>query len=58
MCLPALLLLSTGCSGINVTKSVSPASFLLPGLLKDDPRPVHPDETLPIVEPSNQVAQF
>ena len=57
-CAAVLLLLGAGCSGINVTKSVSPATFLLPGLLQDDPRPVHPDETLPAVEPPHQVAQF
>jgi hypothetical protein len=27
----------TGCSGINTTQSVSPASFFLPGLLKSEP---------------------
>jgi len=54
----ALLLLNSGCSGINVTKSVSPATFLLPGLLKDDPRPVNPDETLPATEVPNQLAKF
>lgn len=26
-----------GCSGINMTKSVSPLDFLLPGLLQNDP---------------------
>jgi len=57
-CAAVSVLLGAGCSGINVTKSVSPATFLLPGLLQDDPRPVHPDETLPAVEPPNQVAQF
>jgi hypothetical protein len=34
----ALALGGTGCGGINASQSVSPASFLLPGLLKADPR--------------------
>lgn len=29
----------TGCSGINSTQSVSPASFLLPGLIQNDRTP-------------------
>jgi hypothetical protein len=32
----AALPLVTGCSGINTTQSVSPATFFLPGLLKND----------------------
>jgi hypothetical protein len=28
---------SAGCSGINTSQSVSPASFFLPGLLMADP---------------------
>ena len=34
--LAAAVLASTGCSGINGSQSVSPASFFLPGLLKND----------------------
>jgi len=34
--LMAFALCSTGCSGINASQSVSPASFFLPGLLKAD----------------------
>jgi len=35
-----------GCSGINVSKSVSPLDFLLPGLLQNDPpRPLIPAST-------------
>lgn len=42
------LLLSSGCSGINTTHSVSPATFLLPGLMKADPQPTEGAEpTLP-----------
>jgi len=34
--LAALPLAGAGCSGINASQSVSPASFFLPGLLKND----------------------
>jgi len=34
-----LLALLVGCSGINSSHSISPASFFLPGLLKADPPP-------------------
>jgi hypothetical protein len=33
----------TGCSGINSSQSVSPASFLIPGLIMNDPRPAVDD---------------
>jgi hypothetical protein len=33
----AVALLAAGCSGINTGASVSPASFFLPGILKNDP---------------------
>jgi hypothetical protein len=32
----ALALLGAGCAGINSTQSVSPASFFLPGLMRND----------------------
>ncbi len=56
--LVAVVSLGAGCSGINVTKSVSPATFLLPGLLKADPPPADPDRELPADEPGIEVAQF
>jgi hypothetical protein len=56
--LPALLLFVAGCGGISATKSVSPASFLIPGFLQATPPPAHPESTLPAVEPGNEVAQF
>jgi len=31
-----LSLAGTGCSGINAGQSVSPATFLLPGIMKND----------------------
>ena len=58
LCLPALLLLGGGCSGINTTQSVSPATFLLPGLLQADPPPAHPELAVPAPEPALAVAQF
>jgi len=54
---PALLLPGAGCGGITVSKSVSPASFLLPGLLQADPPPAPPERTLPAEEPVQQVVQ-
>jgi hypothetical protein len=33
-----LLLLGAGCGGISASHSISPASFLLPGLLKAEPK--------------------
>ena len=32
----AVVALGAGCSGIHASKSISPATFLLPGLLKND----------------------
>jgi hypothetical protein len=51
---PAILLIGAGCSGINTSQSVSPASFFLPGLLKADPPTLSPDSTVPF----NQLAQI
>ena len=54
--LGAMLVLSaglTGCSGINASHSVSPASFLLPGLIHHEPRPA--PEALPVA-PVDQLA--
>jgi hypothetical protein len=53
----SILLLGAGCSGINASKSVSPATFLLPGLMQVDPPPAHPDRVLPVEEPSTEAAQ-
>jgi hypothetical protein len=35
--LAAIVLIGTGCSGINTTHSVSPATFLLPGFFGQTP---------------------
>ena len=45
--LAALAGFGAGCSGINASQSVSPASFLIPGLLKVEPPPADPNATLP-----------
>jgi hypothetical protein len=36
------LLAASGCSGVNSGVGVSPASFLLPGLILNEPTPVSP----------------
>jgi hypothetical protein len=52
--LAAVVWLGAGCSGINTSHSVSPATFLLPGLLKADPPPV--ESPIPQLNPAQQVA--
>jgi hypothetical protein len=51
------LLAGTGCSGINATRAVSPATFLLPGLMKADPPPAPPEATTPAEKEPVAVAQ-
>lgn len=44
-----LVMVATGCSGINASKSISPLDFLLPGLIQNSPPPpVIPNETNPV----------
>ena len=43
----AMLLLCSGCGGFSGSHSVSPASFFLPGLLKAEPKPPTPDDSVP-----------
>lgn len=46
LALALLTVVVTGCSGINVSKSISPLDFILPGLLHNGPAsPVIPIET-------------
>ncbi len=45
----AAALAGSGCSGINASGSVSPASFFLPGLLQNEP--ANPDPTIPFPAP-------
>ena len=40
----SLMALVTGCSGINATHSVSPATFLVPGLMKVQPPKAAPTD--------------
>jgi hypothetical protein len=54
----ALVSLGAGCSGINVSKSISPATFLLPGLLQADPPPPDPNGDLPVQGKVEEIAQF
>ena|SRR5437867_13262478 len=54
--IPAALLFGAGCSGINATKSISPLDFLLPGIMRAEPPPAHPDGDLP-AEEQKDVAQ-
>ena len=54
--LVALLALGAGCSGIHASKSVSPATFLLPGFMKND-APTPQDSTFPASPPGELLAQ-
>ncbi len=52
--LMALALCGAGCGGISASKSFSPASFFLPGLMKAGPPSTNAPAALP--ENSNEVA--
>jgi len=52
--LMVLALFGAGCSGINASQSISPASFFLPGLLKAGPPSTNAPAALP--EDSMEVA--
>jgi hypothetical protein len=41
-----VIALGAGCGGIHASKSISPATFLLPGIMKND-TPAAQDSTLP-----------
>jgi len=56
--LVAMLLAVSGCGGFRASKSISPATFLLPGLLQADPPPSDPNHYLPAEEPGNLVARL
>jgi hypothetical protein len=53
--LVALLAVGAGCSGIHASKSISPATFLLPGLLKNE-APAAQD-SIPAAPPGELLAQ-
>ncbi|HEY0551390.1 MAG TPA: hypothetical protein VGF13_17430 [Verrucomicrobiae bacterium] len=50
-----VIALGAGCSGIHASKSISPATFLLPGLLKND-APAAQD-SMPAAPPGKLLAQ-
>ena len=51
----AILSLGAGCSGINASKSISPATFLLPGFMQADPPATHPEQALPVSDTAEEV---
>jgi hypothetical protein len=53
--LAALLAAGAGCSGIHASKSISPATFLLPGLLQNE-KPAAQD-SIPAAPPGELLAQ-
>jgi hypothetical protein len=53
---PVLLLLS-GCAGVNASHSVSPLDFFMPGLLQANPPPSSPDGLTPVSLSGAQLAQ-
>jgi len=55
--IPAILLVATGCGGFSGSHSVSPASFLLPGLMQADPPQESEKDPLPSAKPVAVVAQ-
>jgi hypothetical protein len=50
----ALALLGAGCSGINTSQSVSPASFFLPGLMRND-APAQTNAPVALMEPAAEL---
>ena len=53
--LVALLAVGAGCSGIHASKSISPATFLLPGLLKNEVPAAQ--DSIPAAPPGELLAQ-
>ena len=53
----ALGLFSAGCGGINATGTVSPAMFLVPGLLRNDTPTVAPTNApVALPDPAKELA--
>ena len=52
--LPVVALIGAGCGGINASQSVSPATFLMPGIIKNCPGCTN-NVPLVMVENSSQV---
>ena len=51
--LAALAFVGAGCGGVNTRNSVSPASFLIPGLIRNDTFPVNPASPIPNPDPAD-----
>jgi len=54
---PLFVLLGTGCGGISASRSVSPATFLLPGLMQATPKAADPISPAALPEAPQTVAQ-
>jgi hypothetical protein len=52
------LLLGAGCSGINASGNISPATFFLPGLVQRQPEAVQPGIPTPPLETNHLLARF
>jgi hypothetical protein len=55
--LAASVLSLTGCGGVNVGGSVSPATFFLPGVMNTVPRPAATGQPMIAFKTSPQLAQ-
>lgn len=51
----AVVALGAGCSGIHASKSISPATFLLPGFMKNDPPAAQ--DSMPLAPPGELLAR-
>jgi hypothetical protein len=51
----AVVALGAGCSGIHASKSISPATFLLPGFMRNDPPAAQ--DSMPALPPGELLAQ-
>jgi hypothetical protein len=52
-----LTVLATGCGGFHAKYGLSPLSFLLPGLVKVQPKPAQPENKSAIDAHSKELAQ-
>jgi hypothetical protein len=51
----ALALFGAGCGGINASQSVSPATFFLPGIMRND-TPAQTNAPVALAEPAVELA--
>ncbi len=54
----ATLILCAGCGGMGISRSVSPLDFFLPHLLKAEPTPPTPDDSVPLQAPVKLLASL